>query len=46
MSESNGTNPDRDVAATNLPGHSGEHGEGVGVRRGMFGARAGQDTSG
>jgi NADH-quinone oxidoreductase subunit C len=46
MSERNGTNPDRDVAATNLPGHSGEHGEGVGVRRGMFGARAGQDTSG
>ncbi|MCT2592126.1 NADH-quinone oxidoreductase subunit C [Streptomyces sp. N2-109] len=49
MSQDNGINkpnPDQDVNAHNLPGHRGDQGEVVGVRRGMFGANSGADTSG
>ncbi|MDT0380657.1 NADH-quinone oxidoreductase subunit C [Streptomyces sp. DSM 42041] len=41
-----GPNPDQDVNAHNLPGHRGDSGEVIGVRRGMFGPRQGGDTSG
>jgi NADH-quinone oxidoreductase subunit C len=44
--QSNGVNPDQDLSAENLPGHRGDHGEVVGVRRGMFGANDGGDTTG
>ena len=46
MSDSDGTNPDKDLNAHNLPGHRGDAGEVVGVRRGMFGGSQGGDTSG
>ncbi|MGI5469515.1 NADH-quinone oxidoreductase subunit C [Streptomyces sp. CA-132043] len=42
----NGVNPDKDLNAQNLPGQRGDHGEVIGVRRGMFGANNGGDTSG
>ncbi len=41
-----GVNPDRDVAAANLPGQPGDRGEPIATRRGMFGADNGGDTSG
>ncbi|NJQ02933.1 NADH-quinone oxidoreductase subunit C [Streptomyces zingiberis] len=41
-----GANPDQDLNAQNLPGQRGRHGEVIGVRRGMFGAEGGGDTSG
>ncbi|KAF4406265.1 MULTISPECIES: NADH-quinone oxidoreductase subunit C [Streptomyces] len=41
-----GVNPDQDLNAQNLPGQRGDHGEVIGVRRGMFGADSGGDTSG
>ncbi|MGK5629042.1 NADH-quinone oxidoreductase subunit C [Streptomyces sp. URMC 123] len=47
--DANGVNPDQDLNAENLPGHRGDHGdhgEIIDVRRGMFGASAGGDTSG
>ncbi|OEV03324.1 NADH-quinone oxidoreductase subunit C [Streptomyces oceani] len=44
--QSNGVNPDQDLQAENLPGHRGAGGEVIGVRRGMFGANDGGDTSG
>ncbi|MGW7352225.1 NADH-quinone oxidoreductase subunit C [Streptomyces sp. NPDC054784] len=41
-----GANPDQELNAENLPGNRGDGGEVIGVRRGMFGAKAGGDTSG
>ncbi|MEU8568574.1 NADH-quinone oxidoreductase subunit C [Streptomyces pathocidini] len=41
-----GTNPDKDLNVQNLPGQRGDHGEVIGVRRGMFGPNNGGDTSG
>jgi NADH-quinone oxidoreductase subunit C len=55
MSDANGTgadrpaegvNPEKDLAASNLPGQRGDGGEEIRVQRGMFGANNGGDTSG
>ena len=43
---SNGTNPEKDLSAENLPGQRGQGGEEIRVQRGMFGAAGGGDTSG
>ncbi|MCZ0987569.1 NADH-quinone oxidoreductase subunit C [Streptomyces diastatochromogenes] len=42
----NGVNPEKDLAASNLPGQRGQGGEEIRVQRGMFGAANGGDTSG
>ncbi|MEU5078894.1 MULTISPECIES: NADH-quinone oxidoreductase subunit C [Streptomyces] len=42
----NGVNPEKDLAAANLPGMRGQGGEEIRVQRGMFGADNGGDTSG
>ncbi|NEC86091.1 NADH-quinone oxidoreductase subunit C [Streptomyces sp. SID12501] len=42
----NGVNPEKDLAASNLPGQRGDGGEEIRVQRGMFGANNGGDTSG
>ncbi|GAA2716188.1 MULTISPECIES: NADH-quinone oxidoreductase subunit C [Streptomyces] len=42
----NGVNPDKDLDAQNLPGQRLAGGEVIGVRRGMFGANNGGDTTG
>ena len=39
-------NPEKDLAASNLPGQRGDGGEEIRVQRGMFGADNGGDTSG
>ncbi|WP_254792703.1 NADH-quinone oxidoreductase subunit C [Streptomyces sp. CC77] len=44
--EAHEPNPEKDLAAQNLPGQRGEHGEEIRVQRGMFGANKGGDTSG
>ncbi|MFE1884868.1 hypothetical protein ACFW7O_35325, partial [Streptomyces diastatochromogenes] len=36
----NGVNPEKDLAASNLPGQRGQGGEEIRVQRGMFGGRA------
>ncbi|MDJ0341994.1 NADH-quinone oxidoreductase subunit C [Streptomyces sp. H10-C2] len=46
MTDANGTNPERDLQADNLPGQRGAAGEVIGTRKGMFGADRSGDTSG
>ncbi|POX37121.1 NADH-quinone oxidoreductase subunit C [Streptomyces sp. Ru73] len=45
-SGANGVNPDKEIGVENLPGQRLDQGEVIGVRRGMFGANNGGDTSG